>query len=205
MHILTKIKDKSIKDILNIIIAKFLTVSSGYRVNLTGLTELIEKSIFPYKLLQMDMSHLQRMKNLYSNELSYQKLKILEERICSNSKVQQPFVVIDDTGEICGYYHIAYGDTRDGTINRTIQVPKGAVYLFDDYTFFNKRGKGIHKFAILSRLNLAIELKCSEALVNIINGNEYSERSYRSMGFLKYVTYYYFHILEIKKTISKRK
>ncbi len=59
----------------------------------------------------------------------------------------------------------------------------------------------MHKFSVYSRLELAKKLGYSKAIVNILKGNLYSEKSYKGLGFIKNLVYYYVHILNFKKTL----
>ncbi|MGY1464915.1 hypothetical protein ACW4EZ_26815 [Bacillus toyonensis] len=202
MELFDKIKNKGVRGTFRSIKEKILTISHGYQLDLTKYNSTSGKEVYSYRLLRMNIAHLTSVKNLYSDELSDNKYKILEERIL-HSQVHLPYVVEDEEGNICGYFHIAHGETRDGTINSNIKVNDGSVYLFDDYTFIDKRGKGVHKFSVLSRLELAKELNCSIAIVNILSNNMYSKRTYISIGFNKCISYYYIHFSKFRKTISK--
>ncbi|MDR4939557.1 hypothetical protein RGU39_02705 [Bacillus wiedmannii] len=203
MSLVSKIRNRGIKVIIKKIKAKFLTVSNGYILNLNNYNMVsYEEKYNCYALIPMQVYHLKTMVELYGNQISNYKYEILKKRIAEQNK-HIPYVVVDKEGDLYGYFHLSIGDTRDGTINIDVQVSKNTVYLFDDYTFLEKRGNGVHKFSVYSRLDLAKKLGYSKAIVNILKGNLYSERSYQGLGFIKNLVYYYVHVLNFKKTFMR--
>ncbi|MBE7097076.1 hypothetical protein [Bacillus cereus] len=203
MSLVSKIRNRGIKVIIKKIKAKFLTVSNGYILNLNNYNMVsYEEKYNCYALIPMQVYHLKKMVELYGNQISNYKYEILKKRIAEHNK-HIPYVVVDKEGDLYGYFHLSIGDTRDGTINIDVQVNKNTVYLFDDYTFLEKRGNGVHKFSVYSRLDLAKKLGYSKAIVNILKGNLYSERSYQGLGFIKNLVYYYVHVLNFKKTFMR--
>ncbi len=203
MSLVNKVRNRSMKTIIKKIKTKFFTVSNGYILNLNNynMVPYEEKYNF-YALMPMQMYHLKKMIESYGNQVGSYKYEILKKRITEQDK-HIPYVVVDKEGDLYGYFHLSIGDTRDGTINIDVQVSKNTVYLFDDYTFLEKRGKGVHKFSVYSRLELAKKLGYSKAIVNILKGNLYSEKSYKGLGFIKNLVYYYVHILNFKKTFTR--
>jgi L-amino acid N-acyltransferase YncA len=183
---------------------KFITISYGYKLILEHSLPNINcyKS---FSLCRMTIEDLELIYRLYPEEISSKKYQILKKRIIDiNKKEVIPYVVKDDDNNIYGYYHLSFTNTFDSTINTFVQVDKNSAYLFDDYTFREFRGMGSHSYSILSRLEQARELGYKNAIVNILKGNKFSEKSYSKFGFKRYIEYIYVHIGPLKKTFTIR-
>lgn len=197
MSIIKKIKEKGIKGCIKSV-TRFYTITYGYKINISILKA--ESNLYSFKKLDKDL--LKRISIEYTNEVSLKKIEHLNSRLENDAK-EKPYVVIDHQGSICGYFHISYTNTFDSSINSIIELESNSVYLFDDYTFSKYRGKGVHKFAVHSRLSIAKKEGYKVALVNIIKNNIPSEKTYKQIGFVKYKKYTYIHLGYIKKTFKK--
>lgn len=178
---------------------KVCTKAYAYRLSLSD----FEEPIFymeEFHLKRLTINGLDKMVNVY-DEIDKEKYNILKERI--EKDICSGYVVVDKCNTICGYFNMTTNDVHDECINHNIKVEKGTVYLFDDYTFEKFRGKGVQQFSIMRRLEIAKKRGNKSAIVDILAGNEYSERSYMKFGFEKYMQYRYYHILEFKKTSIK--
>lgn len=177
---------------------KMITISYGYELNLNRVSLAKQQ----YIIKRMSLKILDEMYRVYSDEISISKYDILKNRIKSIDH-EVGYVVINNNGEICGYYHMSYKNTLDTTINFDVRVNDGAVYLFDSYTFTRYRGKGAHKYSINKRLLIAIEKGYKKAILNVVSGNIISEKAVSRFGFKKYIIYKYYHIKRYKKTVSR--
>lgn len=135
-----------------------------------------------FRLLQMNRDLLENMIRENADEITSRKVQLLRDRIKERSH-EKTFVVVDETQTILGFYHLALTDAWNATIRDIVHVPRGSVYLFDDYTFRASRKRGAHKFAVAKRLDFGRENGFQTALVQIHADNLISRKTYESMGF----------------------
>lgn len=197
---LKKLKGKGLKEILILLQEKIVSKVYGYYIDTKALC--INKR-YNYKLVPMTLEILENIKNDYKCEINEIKYKILKNRI-KYIKKEIGFVVQDENENFCGYFHLATQDTWDSCSNSIVRIDSDMVYLFDDYTFEQFRGKGVHSFSIIERLFFADKQGYTKAVVNIVLGNFVSEKAYQKIGFKKYIEYTYLHILKFKKTFIKK-
>lgn len=150
--------------------------------------------------IELDLEILNEMIMSYPAELDLNKYSTIKKRL---SSVNECTYIVSQNNEICGYYNIAYNNTKELCANVIINVPKDSIYLFDDYTFIKHRGKGAHKFSILSRLNIGKTLGRKYAYVAIFSGNIFSEKAYEKFLFRRIKKYSCFRIGRMKKSIEK--
>ena len=86
-------------------------------------------------------------------------------------------------GSPCGYFCTSVTDTFVGATKKTLCVPTGTVYLFDDYVFEQYRGRRIHTHSICFRVERYRQLGYTKALVAICATNNASFNSYWKNGF----------------------
>lgn len=178
---------------------KFITVSYGYIVNFDCIQSDENDK---YKILPMTLGDLNEISNEHIDEIDMTKYDILKNRL-ENNEYEKAFIVVNAKEETCGYFHIAYKNTRCGVINYNIKVSSDIVYLFDDYTFEKYRGIGVHKFSIEARIKIAKRQGYKKAIVNIVSNNIFSEKAYTHSGFNKYKKYVYIHIFNLEKTFAR--
>lgn len=173
--------------------------SFEYSLSLEDLEMREEKSLFSFHDMNGDM--LDEMYQTYTDEISERKYNLIRSRLAPESK-DRCYIVKDENNEICGYYHIAFGNNYDTGVHVAIIDLPDNVYLFDDYTFRRKRGIGAHKFSIRERLRIAAYSGYKISTVHIESVNNVSSRSYESTGFKK-VRVYRFNRLMNKTTVRK--
>ena len=117
-------------------------------------------------------------------EISLKKRDIIQSRLDESSK-EKSFLVKNNQDQIMGFCHMAVGDSWNQSIRDIVQVPKGQVYLLDDYTFQSSRRQGVQKFSVGKRLELAKDKGFSKALVQINAHNHPSQKAYEAFGFYK--------------------
>lgn len=152
------------------------------------------------KLISLNENLILKMHEEYPQEIRTQKRDILLNRISDPSVTS--FVVIEGEN-ICGYFHLNNSIIHDSLINYKDKLPVNTVYLFDDYTFFEHRGKGVHSFSIYERLNYCKRNKFKYAKTHILSGNKYSEKAYLKNGFRKTASIKYFNFIIYKKYFFK--
>ena len=133
-----------------------------------------------FVLRPLNKQVLKRMCIAYRSELTDRKIAILRSRIGS-SEIGYVVCLGDD---ICGYFHMTYADYYCPLLNRVHVVSSGEVHLFDDYTFSKWRRRGVHRYSVIARMQVARELGSEIAQANIWATNGPSIRVYRSCGFL---------------------
>ncbi|WP_066389194.1 hypothetical protein [Neobacillus mesonae] len=151
-------------------------------------------------LISLNQKLLDEMFEKYKHEIPYRKYNILRKRL-SEGSTDTPYVVIDSNNEFYGYYNISFGENFDPATNYIVPDELHNIYLFDDYTFVDKRGKGAHKFSVLSRLREGKKKGFKTATVIIRDGNINSEKSYGKYGFTKSKEIKYYKY--INKTVVK--
>lgn len=194
------VKQYGIKGILNRLVNRIYVKLYIYKVNLSNIT--LKQESNDLELVSMNINILNDMYNEYKTEISEVKYNILKKRLDEIS-TDKGYVVIDKKRNIYGYYHIAYKENLETTTNYLIADDTYNIYLFDDYTFINKRGNGVHKFSIYKRLKIGEKLGFKTATVGIVARNIYSEKSYYDFGFRKYMEVKHYNLKLLKKNVIK--
>lgn len=177
-RIINKNKEKGINGVIKSAFSRLYLVGYVYKSSLENLPS-INSTVFEFR--KMEFKDLEKIKILYCNEFSSEKFDILRKRLISNDS-ETPYIVLYNK-IIAGYFHIAYKSSYDTTLKIQVVYDKDNIHLFDDYTFRIYRGKGVHKFSILSRTKLGKSKGYKTATVHIIKGNKYSENAYINSGF----------------------
>lgn len=159
----------------------WLTVN-WYSLDLTARsqTEPAEKTDVYFRPMRQD--DLDRLFRKFPEELTERKYRILKNRLSEAGK--EVFVAETSTDETpAGYFCTSVTDTFVGETKKTLSVPAGTVYLFDDYVFEQYRGKRIHEQSIRFRTDRYKLLSCTKAFVGIVAANKTSFNSYNKSGF----------------------
>ena len=157
-----------------------------------------EKTVFNFR--QMKQDDLDKLFQKFPEELGEIKYHILTERLTEEGrKVFVAETANDDSPS--GYFCTSVADTFVGETKRTLSVPKGTVYLFDDYVFEQYRGRRIQEKSICYRMQQYRDLGYTEALVCIDNKNDASFHSYHKCGF-KYC-HSDIHVIPMRFTFTK--
>jgi hypothetical protein len=151
------------------------------------------------ELIELNIKLLDQIYADYRCEITPRKYEILKERL-QTSLSDRGFVVVDKDNTVYGYYHFSFKSNFDTCVNYLVPDEAFNIHLFDDYTFENRRGNRAHTFSITARLRLAKELGYKTATVNIQGKNQYSERAYQNIGFIKQQEIQYYKLWIIKKT-----
>lgn len=158
----------------NIYISEFV-----YKVKLEPFDVAFSDSLI---FSEMTLSDLCEAKATYHKEINPYKYAIIYDRIVKNSSDKVYLVRYE--GNIAGYFHIAFEDNYDTCTNVYIENISDNIHLFDDYTFKDYRGKGVHNFSIYSRLKLGLDKGFKTATVHILKDNIFSIKAYRKNGFI---------------------
>ena len=153
-----------------------------YFLDLTAMpqTEIEEKPDVHFRPMRLD--DLDRLYREFPEELSERKYHILKNRLSEAGK--EVFVAETSADEPpAGYFCTSFTDTFVGETKKTLSVPTGTVYLFDDYVFEQYRGKRIHGRSIHFRTERYRQLGYTKALVCICTANNTSFKSYHKNGF----------------------
>lgn len=169
------------KNVLYKIKSRFYKKIYIYELPLEDLKELKPSS---FKMLAMTPKLLAEMMVTAPEEISLKKRDIIQSRLDESSK-EKSFLVKNNQDQIMGFCHMAVGDSWNQSIRDIVQVPKGHVYLLDDYTFQSSRRQGVQKFSVGKRLELAKDKGFSKALVQINAHNHPSQKAYEAFGFNK--------------------
>ncbi|MGR9589842.1 hypothetical protein [Bacillus thuringiensis] len=156
-----------------------------------------------YSLKKMNTDILLKLKYQYGNEIDQEKYEILLNRLL-HSQNEIGYVITNNEQEICGYFHLVKDEMKSGGLGKKLKLSHDIVVLFDDYTFLKHRGKGVHKYSILARINKAREMGFMKANVLIHEGNTPSERAYLSFDFQKTIRYKVLKIKKYKFVFTKR-
>lgn len=193
-------REFGIKGILSILKRKVYVKLYIYVVDLVNIIDHAENRNFD--LVSMNIEILNDMYNQYKDEISKRKYDTLKKRLY-NLSTSKGYVVVDKDENMYGYYYIDFKENLETSASPLISDKPSNIYLFSDYTFINKRGKGAHKFSIYRRLKIGKELGFKTATASIEPGNIYSEKSYYSLGFRKYKEVQRYNFKFIKKTVTK--
>lgn len=148
----------------------------------------------------LNLEKLNEMMKNYADEIDENKYRILKDRLSNNN--ESVFIVYKDK-EIMGYFSMAYGDVTESATNAVIRVPQDSIYLFDDYTFKKHRGKGVHQYSILRRLQTGNNMGRKYAYVGIYPHNIVSQKSYMKFSFKRVKIYSCIQLGKIKKTYER--
>ena len=149
-----------------------------------SLDDLKEFEPSSFILLAMTPKLLTEMMLTAPEEISQRKKDIIQSRMDELSK-EKSFIVKNKQNQIMGFCHMAVGDSWNQSIRDSVRVPKGHVYLLDDYTFQGSRRQGVQKFSVGKRLELAKDKGFIKALVQINANNYPSQKAYEAFGFNK--------------------
>lgn len=152
-NLIKSYKSNGIQEVLHKIISKIYLKEYLYKVEITNGYSYTNNK---FRLSELNLQILNEMMSNYPGEIDECKYNILKERL---KKPDENTYVVFENEEICGYFNIAYKDTKESCANVIINISKDSIYLYDDYTFIKHRGKGVHKFSILSRINMGINKK----------------------------------------------
>lgn len=199
INLVRKVRTQGINGVFSSILAKIYTKAYIYKICISSQIRVHSSNL---KLELMTDDHLELIHKNYHSELSEFKYNILKKRL-ENGSTDKPFVIVDNQGQIYGYYHVAFAECLETCTNyRVIDEPDN-IYLFDDYTFEKWRGLDAHKVSIVSRLQLAFEQGYTTGTVIILAGNRCSAKSYRNLGFYKTKQITFYHMGLFRKTIVK--
>ena len=186
------------KNVFYKIISRFYKKIYIYELSLDDLKELKPSS---FKLLEMTPKLLAEMMVTAPEEISMRKKEIIQRRLDESSK-EKSFLVKNNQGQIMGFCHMAVGDSWNQSIRDIVHVPKGHVYLMDDFTFQASRRQGVQKFSVGKRLELAKVKGFRKALVQINAHNHPSQKAYEAFGFYKKQVIHHLRLGSHQRNIS---
>ena len=194
-----KLSEEGIIGFFKAILRRFYITEFEYKVSIKHINHKNFSNDF--KMIKLNSELLNLLQSEYSDEMTPKKIKEFQETLlpkCTNTC----FLVLLKNN-ICGYYHIAFGEGYDSCVNYIIPNEVDNIYLFNDYTFKKHRGKGAHSFSIYSRLLIGKDMGYSTASVHIIKGITFSEKAYLKFGFVKCKKITMVNILKFKRTFVK--
>lgn len=178
---------------------KFWRRMNWYVCDLTHCTEHDEEKM-DVSFRQMKQDDLDKLFQSFPRELGEIKYYILKDRLTEEAR--KVFVAeTSNDNTPAGYFCTSVTDTFVGETKRTLSVPKGTVYLFDDYVFEQYRGRRIQEKSICYRMQQYRDLGYTEAIVCIDNTNNASFHSYQRCGF-KY-SHSDIHVVPLRYTFTK--
>ena len=190
-----KLSEEGITGFLKAILRRFYITEFEYKVSTKHLRHKNFSNDF--KLIKLNSELLDLLRSEYSDEMTPKKIKEFQETLLPKSTNTCFLVLLKNN--ICGYYHIAFGEGYDSCVNYIIPNEVDNIYLFNDYTFKKHRGKGAHSFSIYSRLLIGKNMGYSTASVHIIKGITFSEKAYLKYGFIKEKKNHYAQYFRIQK------
>jgi hypothetical protein len=199
VNLVKKIHSQGIKGVFSAILARIYTKAYIYKINLSSQISFHNPNL---KLEPMTEYLLELIHINYHSELSEFKHNILKKRL-ANGFTDKPYVIVDNQGQIYGYYHVAFAECLETCTNYQVIDEPNNIYLFDDYTFEKWRGLGAHKVSIAARLQLAFEQGYTTGTVIILADNSCSAKSFRNLGFYKTKQITFYHMGLFRKTIVK--
>lgn len=153
-----------------------------YFLNLTVRPEIDIKEKTDVHFRPMRQDDLDKLFQRFPGELSERKCRILKNRFFEIGKEVFVAETLSDYSP-AGYFCTSVTDTFVGEMKKTLPVPAGTVYLFDDYVFEQYRGRRIHGQSIYFRTERYRRLGYTKALVGICAANNTSFNSYHKNGF----------------------
>lgn len=194
-----KLSEEGISGAFKAIIRRFYVTVFEYEVSIKHINHKNFSNDF--RLIELNSELLDCMSAEYSDEITTKNIKEFQETLLPNA-TNACYLVLDNNN-ICGYYHIAFGEGYDSCVNYIIPNEVDDIYLFNDYTFKKHRGKGSHSFSIYSRLLIGKDMGYSRARVHIIKGNTFSEKAYLKFGFVKCKKISMVKFLGLKRTFVR--
>jgi RimJ/RimL family protein N-acetyltransferase len=131
-------------------------------------------------LAEADAAGLKQLRSTYPRQLSAEKYQLLVDRLSSPD--ERCWLILDDTGQPCGYCHMTLESTLNARINYPVRLAPHQLYFFDDYIVRQHRGKGLHTLAIARRMELAAEEGITKGVITISRKNLASISSFTKFG-----------------------
>lgn len=195
-------KAEGLKGVRDKISSSFYTRYYLYIIELhPGIAEQLQK--YPqFDFIPLDSKLLQRMYEEFESEISQRKYRELIDRLLDDS-TDKCYLVLDKQQRIYGFYCLSFGDNIDEELNFIVPANNDTLYVFDDYTFINRRGKKAQQFAILSKFKIAYDMGYKYANGIAMKGNKGSEKTSENIGFQRCKVIDYYNIFGFKKNVIK--
>jgi len=131
----------------------------------------------------------------YNLEMPTSRFNDLKGLILNKSKKTDLYIVKNRDNKVCGYGGIEFKDGAHFNLLKKIKsldLDKFG-YIGRDYSFKEFRGRGIHRFLILSRLDVLKKMGYTKCTTRVAVQNVISNHSYRKCGFNKKLLEFHFH------------
>ena len=135
-----------------------------------------------FNFIELDENKIRKYEEFFVKKITLKQKETIINRI--ENREEKSFLVLYRK-QPAGYYHIAFSNSFDPSSGYIIKVKPNTVYLFDDYTLEEFRGKGCHSFSIMERLKHGLSNDCDTAIVLIYASNKISKKAYKKFGFKK--------------------
>lgn len=181
---------------------RYYFILNVFELKISGAAQAIEHAD-RYSLEPMTLEILGEMYRQHTEEIGPRKYDILKNRV--EARDEEAGFIVASGADVCGYFHILYGrrycENMSGLV---LSLDRDTGVLFDDYTFAPFRRRGIHQFAVRSRLRIMREKGYAKAVALIMENNEPSEKTYMHVGFTQVARTYCFRLGKFKRAFYRK-
>ncbi|MBR7742148.1 hypothetical protein KC207_02425 [Phycicoccus sp. BSK3Z-2] len=136
----------------------------------------------PFELVRGTAETLEAFHAANPKGLRPRKLEVLRSRLGTD---EQTWLVRDGDGQWVGWCHTVRGSGPNSRIGHTLRLRPDEVFLFDDRTLVAHQRRGVHRFTILARMEMARRDGMTGAVTTISDSNGPSRASYGRLGFTR--------------------